>query len=134
MKTYLTVSFAMLTGAAIGGFAVQGLHAQAKPPVYYVGQIEVLNEEAYAKDYVPKAQALIKNSGGKFIAIGGAAASGGKVTPIEGDPPKKRVVIQAWDSLEKIQAWRNSAEFKEVRKAGEGIAKFHAFAVDGVAQ
>ena len=133
MKTYLTVSFSMLAGAVVGGFAVQGLHAQAKPPVYYVGQIDVLNEEAYAKDYVPKAQALIRNSGGKILAVGGAAG-GGKVTPIEGDPPKKRVVIQAWESLEKIQAWRNSAEFKEVRKSGEGIAKFHAFAVDGVGQ
>ena len=133
MKTFLTVASAMITGAAIGGFAVQGLHAQAKPPVYYVAQIDVTNEEAYAKDYVPKAQALIKSSGGKFVAIGGAAG-GGKVTVFDGDPPKKRVVIQVWDSLEKIQAWRNSAEFKEVRKIGEPIAKFHAYAVDGVPQ
>ena len=133
MRTYLTVATSMTVGMAIGGFAIQGLHAQAKPPVYYVAQIDALNEEAYAKDYVPKAQALIRNSGGKFVAIGGAAG-GGKVTPMEGDPPKKRVVIQAWESLEKIQAWRDSAEFKEVRKVGEGIAKFHAFAVDGVGQ
>src|SRR4051794_3090017 len=105
MRTFLTVTSAMLAGAAVGGFAVQGLHAQAKAPVYYVAQIDVTNEEAYAKDYVPKAQALIKNSGGKFIAIGGAAG-GGKVTPLEGDPPKKRVVIQIWDSVDKIQAWR----------------------------
>ena len=34
MKTYLAVSFGMVAGMAIGGFAVQGLHAQAKPPVY----------------------------------------------------------------------------------------------------
>ena len=97
------------------GVCIQGLHAQAQPPVYYVAQIDVLNEEAYAKDYVPKAQALIKSSGGKFVAIGGAAG-GGKVTLFEGDPPRKRVVIPAWESVEKIQAWRDSAEFKEVRR------------------
>jgi hypothetical protein len=33
MNTYLTVSVAMLTGIAIGGVAIQGLHAQGKPPV-----------------------------------------------------------------------------------------------------
>ena len=53
------------------------------------------------KDYVPKAQAAIKAAGGKFLA------AGGKTTTIEGEPPKARVVIQQWDSVEKIQAYRD---------------------------
>jgi len=123
---------AMLAGAAVGAVAVQGLHAQAKPPVYYVAQIDVTNEDGYAKEYVPKAQALIKASGGRIVAVGGAAG-GGKVTVIEGDPPKKRVVIQVWESVEKIKAWRDMAEYKENRKIGDKYAKFHSFVVDGVA-
>jgi hypothetical protein len=33
MKTYYTVTLAMLAGVGLGAAAVQGLHAQAKPPV-----------------------------------------------------------------------------------------------------
>jgi uncharacterized protein (DUF1330 family) len=39
-----------------------------------------------------------------------------------------------WDSLEQIQAWYNSPEYKEARKIGEKYAKFRSFAVDGVPQ
>ena len=38
-------------GIAVGALAVQGLHAQAKPPVYNIVEIDVTNPEAYAKDY-----------------------------------------------------------------------------------
>jgi hypothetical protein len=34
MKTQHTVAVAMLVGAGFGAAAVEGLHAQAKPPVY----------------------------------------------------------------------------------------------------
>jgi hypothetical protein len=43
----------MLTGAALGAAAVQGLHAQAKPPIYVIGEIDYLNQEAYLRDYAP---------------------------------------------------------------------------------
>jgi hypothetical protein len=47
MKTRYTVALSMIAGAALGGAAIQGLHAQAKPPVYLIGQIDVSNEEGY---------------------------------------------------------------------------------------
>jgi uncharacterized protein (DUF1330 family) len=128
MKTRYTVALAMLTGAAIGGAAVQGLHAQAKPPVYSVTEIDVTNVEAYTKEYAPLAQASIKKSGGKLLA------AGQKVTSLEGDPPKSRVAIQVWDSLEQAQAWRNSADYKAARMIGDKYAKFRAFTVEGLPQ
>jgi uncharacterized protein (DUF1330 family) len=106
----------------------QGLHAQAKPPVYTVTEIDVTNIDAYTKEYAPLAQASIKASGGKLLA------AGQKVTALEGDPPKPRVAIQMWDSLEKAQAWRNSAEYKKAREIGNKYAKFRAFAVEGLPQ
>jgi len=57
-----------------------------------------------------------------------------RVTALEGQPPKQRVAVQVWDSMEKIQAWRNSAEFKEARKIGDKYAKFRAFTVEGLPQ
>jgi uncharacterized protein (DUF1330 family) len=128
MKTQYKVALAIIAGFGLGAVAVEGLHAQAKPPVYYIAEIDVTNQEAYAKEYVPRAQAAIKTSGGRFLAVGG------KVTVFDGEAPKKRVVVQVWDSVEKIQAWRNSKEFKDARKIGDKYAKFRAYAVEGVSQ
>jgi uncharacterized protein (DUF1330 family) len=134
MKTYYTVTLAMLAGAAIGATAVNGLRAQAKPPLYVVTEIDVSNPEASGKEYAPKAQALTKASGGRFLAIGGTAGAGaGKVTAFDGEAPK-RATVQVWDSVEQYQAYRNSPAFKEVRPIGEKYAKFHTFAVEGVSQ
>ena len=127
MKMYFTVALSMLTGVAIGGAAIQGLHAQAKPPVYYVAEIDTSNLDAYMKDYAPLAQAAIKAAGGKIIA-GGVAKS------VEGDPPKARVVVQVWESEEQIQKWRSSADYKKAREIGDKLAKFRSYAVPGAAQ
>ena len=131
MSSNYKIAVAVTAGVAIGALAVQGLHAQAKPPVYYVAEIDVTNPDAYAKEYAPKAQATIKAAGGRFLAIGVSAATTGTVTAFDGDAPK-RVVVQVWDSMEKIRAWRANPEFVELRKVGEKYAKFRSFAVDGV--
>ena len=131
MRSNYKIAVAVTAGVAIGALAVQGLHAQAKPPVYFVAEIEVTNPDAYAKEYAPKAQAIIKAAGGRFLAIGGSAATTGTVTALDGDAPK-RAVVQVWDSMEKIRAWRANPEYIELRKVGEQYAKFRSFAVDGV--
>src|SRR3989442_1726766 len=128
MKTRYAVALAVVVGFGLGAVAVQGLHAQATPPVYYIAEIDVTNLEAYTKEYAPKAQALIKASGGRLLA------AGQKVTSLEGARPKPRVAVQVWDSMEKIRAWRDSAEFKELRKIGNRYAKFRSFTVEGLPQ
>src|SRR5262245_50710834 len=133
MKTRYTVTLSMIAGAAIGGAAIQGLHAQAKPPVYYIAEIDVTNPEAYGKEYAPKAQALIKSHGGKFLAIGGAAGATATITSLDGQGPK-RAVVQIWDSMEKIQAWRNDPEYKKLREVGDKYAKFRSYAIEGLSQ
>ena len=134
MKTGYTVALSMLAGAVIGSAAIQGLHAQAKPPIYYVAEIDVSNPDAYAKEYAPKAQAIIKSHGGRQLAIGGAAGTGAKaLTAFDGTPPK-RAVVQVWDSMEKLQAWRNDPQYKELRQIGEKYAKFRSFAIEGLSQ
>ena len=131
MRSNYKIAVAVTAGVAIGALAVQGLHAQPKPPVYFVAEIDVTNPDAYAKEYAPKAQAIIKAAGGRFLAIGGSAATTGTVTALDGDAPK-RVVVQVWDSMEKIRAWRANPEYIELSKVGEKYAKFRSFAVDGL--
>jgi uncharacterized protein (DUF1330 family) len=128
MTMRYSVTLALLAGFGLGAIAVQGLHAQATPPVYQVVEIEPSDTDAYLKDYVPKAQAAIKAAGGKFLA------AGGKTTTIEGEPPKPRIVILQWDSVEKIKAYRDSAAFKDLLPLRNKLAKFRGFAVEGVPQ
>jgi uncharacterized protein (DUF1330 family) len=127
MRMHFTVTFAMLAGFVLGAVAVKGLHAQANPPVYSVAEIDIVDQPAYST-YVPKAQAAIKAAGGKLLA------AGGKTTSFEGEPPKARVVIQQWDSLEKYQAYRNSAAFKELLPLREKVAKWRTFVVEAAPQ
>ena len=70
MKIHYTLGLlvSMLTGVGIGAVAVQSLHAQAKPPVYYVTEIDTSNLDSYLKDYAPLAQKTIKDNGGRIIA------------------------------------------------------------------
>jgi hypothetical protein len=46
MKSKFKLAIALVAGAAIGGAAVQGLHAQAKPKAYRVSESEVLDAAA----------------------------------------------------------------------------------------
>lgn len=128
MRTRYAVLLAVVIGFGLGAVAVHGLHAQAKPPIYYIAEIDVTNLDGYVKEYAPLAQASIKKAGGRLLA------AGQNVTAIEGQPPKPRVAVQVWDSMEQIQAWRNSAEYKDARQVGDKYATFRAFTVEGVAQ
>jgi uncharacterized protein (DUF1330 family) len=128
MKIHHTIALTMLVGVGLGATAVEVLHAQAKPPVYLVNEIDVTNPEAYLKDYAPRAQAVIKAAGGRLLV------AGGKITTLEGEPPKTRVTINVWDSMEQVQAWRNSAAYKELLPIRDKYSKFRTFAVEGLPQ
>lgn len=127
MKTRYSMLLAMAVGFGLGVVAIQGLHAQAKPPVYYIGEIDVTNADAYAKEYQLGAGATIKAAGGRYLAAG-------KAVPIEGAPPQSRVILLAWDSMEALQAWRDFAAFKDGRKIGGKYANFRSFAIQGMPQ
>ena len=109
MQTRYIVMFTMLAGIGTGAAVVQGLHAQAKLPVYYISEIEVTNLDGYMTEYVPKTQAVIQAAGGRVVAAGPPIA-------IEGEPPASRVVVQVWRSMEELQAWREAKrEAKSIR-------------------
>jgi uncharacterized protein (DUF1330 family) len=56
------------------------------------------------------------------------------VTALEGEPPKPRVAVLVRESMEQLQAWRNSGDFKEARKIGDKCAKFGSVAIEGLPQ
>jgi uncharacterized protein (DUF1330 family) len=121
-------ALALLAGAAIGAVAVQGLHAQTKAPVYVVTETDISDLDAFQKEYLPVVQPTIKAAGGRRVA------AGQNIVVLEGPSPGTRVAINEFDSLEAVQAWRASADFKAARKIGDKYAKFRAFAVEGIPQ
>ena len=124
MKAIYKWSVAVLAGAALGAVAVQGLRAQAQPPVYIVAEIDVTDPATY-QTYVDRNGALVQSFGGRFIA------RGGKTEAIAGPPPRGRVAIYTFESMEKMQAWRDSAQYKELIAIRDQSSNFRSFAVEG---
>jgi uncharacterized protein (DUF1330 family) len=108
MKAVYLTTVSMLAGVGIGAGTIHALHAQAKPPIYMIANNDVTDPEGYARDYLPGAQAAIKAHGGRYVAAG-------KGTAIDGAPPKGRVVILMWDSMDQLLGWRHSPEYEAVR-------------------
>ncbi len=127
MKIFQAIALSLVGGIAIGSIGVKALHAQAKPPVYMIAMNEVTDPAGYANEYLPQARASIKAHGGRYVAAGTG-------TVIDGNLPKARVVVLAWDSMDQLSAWRHSPEYEAARKIGEKFAKYNLVAVPGVAQ
>jgi uncharacterized protein (DUF1330 family) len=128
MNTYAVAGVATLAGIALGAVGVQQLHAQSRPLAYVISEIEVTNPDAYGKEYVPLAQQALRESGQKVLA------AGGKTVSLSGEPPKARIVVSVFESLEKAQAAYTSPAYMEARKIGDQYGKLRIFAVEGVSQ
>jgi uncharacterized protein (DUF1330 family) len=125
MQARCGMALSMIAGAALGGAAIQALHAQAKPPVYMVAINEVSDPERYANEYVSPARKSVTDRGGEYIAAGPG-------TPVTGNLPRGPVVILRWQSMEALESWRNSPDFQAAFKIGEKYAKFNIVAVNGL--
>jgi len=124
MRAYFAAMVALLAGVALGAGAVQRLHAQAKPPAYFFAEIDVTDAESY-RTYVERNTSVVNEYGGRFLA------RGGKTIAMDGEPPK-RIVIIAWENEDKAQAWYTSAAYKAITPIRDKAAKFRGFIVEGV--
>lgn len=121
MNTNCKIAIALLAGVAIGGAAMQGLHAQAKLKAYSVGEIEVMG--AMDPSYLPTVRKAIEEGHGHAIRT-----LNGRVVSIEGPPPPKNVAIVEWDSLDdavafyKSKAWTDLAPQRD--KAQKTIRRY----------
>ena len=120
----------MLAGAAIGAFAVQGLHAQAKPPTFVVIDIVKMTDAEGFKAVTssPAAgPARLKELGGRY------AIRSTTVTALDGTPPARFVVL-AFDSKEKAQGWADAPDIKAINAIRTKTTNSSAFIVDGFAE
>jgi len=127
MKRYTTIMLAALAGAAIGGLAVQGLHAQTKlPTAYYIAEIDVTNEDIYNKQWMPKVDETVKAAGGVYLV------RSTNIERIEGAAPK-RLLISKWEDIDKLTAWRESEAYMKTLPLLDKAAKsVRSYAVEGL--
>jgi uncharacterized protein (DUF1330 family) len=128
MQSNYKLAVALLVGAAVGALAMQGLHAQAKPPAYVIAESDVTNPDAYLKEFVPAAVKALRDGGAKFLV------AGGKTAAIVGEPPKSRIAVVAFEDMDKALAAYSSPAYKEALAIGGKYAKFHFYAIEGVPQ
>ncbi len=127
MKSSFTAATALVAGIGIGAVGIHEIHAQAKRPVFMIEDNTVRDPEGFANEFAPLARESVKAYGGHYLA-------GGKGTSIDGDPPKGRVVLVQWDTLDQLMKWRHSPEYMQARAVGEKYGSFRIIAVDGVPQ
>jgi uncharacterized protein (DUF1330 family) len=127
VKTKYTVALSLLIGAAVGAVAVQGLHAQAKPPAYVITETNITDQAAF-NEFSPKVPATMAPFGGKYLI------RGGRIVTLQGEAPQ-RFIVTAFDSMEKAQAWRDSAAWKALIPLRDKGAKVRGdYIVEGIAQ
>jgi uncharacterized protein (DUF1330 family) len=129
MKARYVIGLSMLAGVALGAIAFQGLNAQAKPPVYLVIDVsDVTNAEGWKANTgrpMSTLDAIMKDFGGRYLA------RTDKITALDGTA-SKRLILIAFDNVEKAKGWYNSAEQKKVNEIRMKNTKSRSFIVEGM--
>ena len=116
------------TSIAVGAGAVQLLHAAGSPPAYFIAMANVKDQDGYVKDFLPKIQQVMKETGGEYVA-GGM----NKTTVITGMEPPNRVVILKWPNAEAVKKFRENGGAKIREEVGQKYAEWKAeWLVEGI--
>jgi uncharacterized protein (DUF1330 family) len=125
MKSKTKIALAVAGSFVLGAGASSVLYAQAKPPAYIVAEIDVKDQDGYTKDFAPKAQSLIKEAGGKYLAGGY-----NKAVSLTGAPPPNRVVLLQFADMDAVKAF--FAKQKQLEAdVGSKYASFRAIGIEG---
>jgi uncharacterized protein (DUF1330 family) len=127
MNRKLKVALAMLAGMAIGVGGAAVIHAQqAKTaPGYIIAEVDVKDVPTFQKyaQKVPETMAPFQ---------GHDLVRGGKTESLEGEPPK-RIVVIAFDSVDKARAWYDSPAYDAIKSLRINSTKSRLFLVEGLA-
>lgn len=126
MKSHHIIAASVIGSFVLGVGAGNILHAQTKAPGYVIAEIDVKDQDGYMKDFVPKAQANIKEFGGKYIGGGMNKAIG-----FSGAAPPNRVVLLQFPDMDTVKAFEEK-EGRNVQEVGSKYASFRVIGVEGV--
>jgi uncharacterized protein (DUF1330 family) len=124
MKTYKLIGI-VFGSFVLGASAASVLHAQSKLPAIVVAEIDVKDQDGYKNDFLPKAQANIKEHGGVYLAGGYNKTATGS-----GAPPPNRVVLIQYPDMEAAKAFFMNE--KPLEEAAAKYATFRTYAVEAI--
>jgi uncharacterized protein (DUF1330 family) len=127
MKTNHKLALAVLAGVAIGVAGGSAIHAQQvkAAPGYVIAEVDVMDPTTFQK-YAEKVPGTLAPFNGHYLV------RGGKTQALEGEAPK-RIVVIAFESMEKAQAWEDSPAYDAIRPIRHSSAKSRVFIAEGVA-
>ena len=128
MKSTYKIGAAVIGSFVLGVGAASVLHAQAKPPGFVLAEIDVKDQDGYTKDFLPKAQANIRESGGKYLA-----GIFNKAISLSGSPPPNRVVLLQFADMDAVKAFYVKEHALEA-DIGSKYASFRVIGVEGAEQ
>ena len=130
MKTKTALMPVVFTGLAAFAPGVTTLNAQSPSatnrPAFYIAEFELTDPEGI-RPYSAQVASTFEPFGGRFIVRGGEALG------LEGDKPRGRFVVIAFDTMERAQAWYNSAAYQELRPIRQKSGNSRTFIVEGIA-
>ena len=127
MKTRYLIALALVAGTALGAFGSRALMAQKPPTGYYFAEVfDVTNQDDF-NTYAAGVPATIAKYGGRYLV------RGGKTQSLEGEPPK-RIVVVTFDSAEAARKWYDSPEYSAIKPIRLRSAKARGFIVEGISQ
>jgi uncharacterized protein (DUF1330 family) len=106
-------------------WAARAEDGPALASAYFIADFELTDAEAI-KPYSAKVESTFRPFGGRFIV------RGGDPVPLEGRPPKGRLVVIEFDSIDKAQAWYNSAAYAELRPIRQKAGRSNIYIVQGL--
>ena len=127
MKANHKLAVAVLAGVSIGVAAAMAIQAQQvkTPPGYVIAEVEV-TDPATMQKYGEKVPETLAPFEYHYVV------RGGKTQSLEGEPPK-RIVVIAFDSAEKARAWYDSPAYAAIKPIRQSAAKSRIFIAEGVA-
>jgi uncharacterized protein (DUF1330 family) len=128
MKTNPKLVFAVLLGLSIGmigGLSIRGQQAST-PPGYLIAEAEI-TDPAALQTYAQKLEQTLAPFNHRYVI------RSSKVQALEGDAPKGRIVVIAFDSAEKAREWYDSPAYVAIRPIRQSAAKSRIFIVEGLA-
>lgn len=123
-KNYRTAT-AMLIGIAAGALGMQVLRAQKPLPGLFIAEVTEVTNQPQFDIYAAGVPATVAKYGGHYLA------RGGKTDTLEGEQPK-RIVILSFDSMAGARKWYDSPEYSKIKAIRLRSARTRSFIVEGV--
>ena len=128
MKANHKLALAVLAGVSIGVAGINALHARQinTPPAYVIAEVDVTDPVLMQK-YGAKVPETLAPFNHHFVI------RSSKFQGLEGEAPKGRFVVIAFDSVGKAREWYDSPAYAAIRPIRQNAAKSRVFIVEGLA-